>query len=122
MNWTEQDLQMKNKIKFKPANYLINWPNGTISIITADNADELFWRMDQEGDPTFPDIEIYILPEYFHIGTQLINGQIEFSNYEDEELKRYTFPKNFSSKALQRAYPNASRNTISHIKSVIGIT
>jgi hypothetical protein len=103
-------------------NYLINWPNGTISIITANTPDELFWRMDEEGDPTSPDVEIYILPEYFHIGTQLIDGKIEFSNYEDEDLKRYRFSKNFSSKAFQRAYPNASLDTISDIKSEINIT
>lgn len=103
-------------------NYLINWANGTISIITADNPDELFWRMEEEGVPTFPDVEIYILPEYFHIGTQLIDGKIQFSSYEDEDLKRYRFPKNFASKAFQRAYPNASLEAIESIKSQIGIT
>lgn len=103
-------------------NYLINWPNGTISIITADTPDELFWRMDEEGDPTFPDVEIYILSEHFHIGTQLIDGKIQFSSYEDEDLKRYRFPKNFADTAFQRAYPNASLETISNIKSKIGIT
>lgn len=106
----------------KSSNYLINWPDGTISIITADDPNELFWRMDQEGDPTCPDIEIYILPKYFHIGTLIIDGKIEFSNYENEELKRYRFPKNFSTKAFQKEYPNASLDTISNIKSKIGIT
>jgi hypothetical protein len=103
-------------------NYLINWPNGTISIITADNSDELFWRMDEEGDPTSPDVEIYVLPEYFHIGTQLIDGKIQFSNYEDEDLKRYRFPKGFSVKALKRAYPKASLETIENIKPHLRIT
>lgn len=85
-------------------NYLINWPNGTISIIAADNPYDLFWRMDEEGDPTCPENEIYILPERFHIGTQLIDGKIQFSNYEDDNLKRYKFPKNFTDRAFQRAY------------------
>ena len=103
-------------------NYLINWPNGTISIITADTPDDLFWRMDEEGDPTFPDVEIYILSEHFHIGTQLIDGKIQFSNYEYEDLKRYRFPKNFSEKAFKRAYPNASLETIESMKSQLRIT
>lgn len=103
-------------------NYLIYWANKTISIITADSPDELFWRMDEEGDPTFPDTKIYILPKYFHIGTQVVDGNIDFINHEDEDLKQYKFPKNFAKKAFQRAYPNTSLETISNIQSKVGIT
>lgn len=31
--------------------YIVEWPNETISIVSADNKNDLFWNIDSESDP-----------------------------------------------------------------------
>jgi len=38
--------------------YVVTWPNGTISILTANNKSELIYRLDHEGDATDVDVKI----------------------------------------------------------------
>jgi len=38
--------------------YVVTWPNGTISILTANNKSELIYRLDHEGDATLVDVKI----------------------------------------------------------------
>jgi len=38
--------------------YVVSWPNGTISILTANNKSELIYRLDHEGDATDVDVKI----------------------------------------------------------------
>jgi hypothetical protein len=32
--------------------YVAEWPDGTISIVSAESKNDLFWKLDEEGDPT----------------------------------------------------------------------
>ena len=54
--------------------YLCKWPNGTISILTANSKRELFLLLDYEGDPE--QANVYKLPNGFHISTEVINRKI----------------------------------------------
>ena len=50
--------------------YVIIWTDGTSSIIPADGAMDLAWKMDSEGDPTDSEIKIYkVKPHcnHFHL-------------------------------------------------------
>lgn len=50
--------------------YVIIWTDGTSSIIPADGAIDLAWKIDTEGDPTDPEIKIYkVKPDcnHFHL-------------------------------------------------------
>jgi hypothetical protein len=54
--------------------YLCKWPDGTISILTANSKRELFLLLDYEGDPE--KANVYKLPSRFHISTEVINRKI----------------------------------------------
>ena len=79
--------------------YLTEWPNGTISVLTADNEVDLFDQLDSEGDPT--DAKIYLMPTRFHIETDVKNGIIE-----PNELSGKGEPKEFrfSDDIFERVY------------------
>jgi hypothetical protein len=71
--------------------YLIKWPDGTISILTASCDFNLWWDADREGDVLDSRVRIYELPEDFQLGT-FINkkGKIEVNViYPCKPLKRY---------------------------------
>ena len=55
---------MKNK-----KTYLAKWPNGTVSILTADNDYDCFDKLDVE--PFDAKVKIYSLPEVFHLTTNI---------------------------------------------------
>jgi len=38
--------------------YVVTWPNGTISILTANNKSELIYRLDHEGDAFYEGVKI----------------------------------------------------------------
>lgn len=85
----------RNKIKkikkasqkpFKPGYFLIKWENGTISVLYARDEVDLFIGIDSEGDPFCA--EIYILPKYFHLTTDIKAGRILACDYV-AELKRF---------------------------------
>jgi hypothetical protein len=56
--------------------YIAKWPNGTISILQAKNMMELFWELDNEGDPTMT--QVFKVNKPFHITTNIINNEIHF--------------------------------------------
>lgn len=43
------------------------WPNGTFTVTTASNDDDLFWILDEEGNPFIA--KVYLLPTRFTITT-----------------------------------------------------
>jgi hypothetical protein len=72
--------------------YLIKWPDGTISILTASSDFNLLFDADgSEGDISDPSVRIYELPEEFYLGTCINKkGKIEVSTiYPQKPLKRY---------------------------------
>ena len=71
--------------------FLIKWPDGTISILTASSDFNLCWDADSEGDIFDPSVRVYELPEYFHLGTCVNKkGKIEVDViYPEKPLKRY---------------------------------
>ena len=79
--------------------YLAEWPNGTISVLTADNEVDLFDKLDSEGDPDVA--KIYLMPTQFHIATDVKNGDIEAN-----ELSGKGEPKEFrfSDDIFERVY------------------
>jgi hypothetical protein len=70
--------------------YLVKWANGDFSILTAENEYDLFWAVDQEGDPTGFKTKVYELPEYFHIAFEKnVKGKFvsNFINYPEGKKK-----------------------------------
>jgi hypothetical protein len=70
--------------------YLVKWPNGEFSVLTAKSEYELFWKVDQEGDPTDSKTKVYELPKNFHIAFEKnIKGKIvsNFYNYPEGKKK-----------------------------------
>jgi hypothetical protein len=46
--------------------WIAKWPDGTISIVSANNKTEAFWILDREGSPT--EAEVYqVTSKSFHI-------------------------------------------------------
>ena len=82
-------LKTKNQVKI----YIAKWPNGTISILSAKNEDDLILKLDSEGNPS--EAKIFRVPTpsgNLHITTILTeeNGEcaIEFDSGEyGEALK-----------------------------------
>jgi hypothetical protein len=74
--------------------YIAKWPNGTVSILTASDIDDLFWMLDEEGDPSAA--EIFQLKQRFHLTTDVVKGKIEFyESYKEDEpsIKKLNWPK-----------------------------
>ncbi len=73
-------------------NYLAKWPNGTITILSANSISDLYYHLDEEGDPDAADV--YKLPRKFHLITCIkkrkihsdFNGELSASN-----LQKITF-------------------------------
>lgn len=90
---------MKNSV------YIVNWPDNTISIITASNEAELFWNMNVEGDPSDPKVKIKkVIPDEngnFHITSEFIRGTLKVDTHfeNDCKLKRFRFGPDFTDDA-----------------------
>jgi len=78
--------------------YIAQWPDGTISIVSAEDRADLFWKLDSEGCPACA--KIFVVKGSYgdgvHITTKLIkkNGKhrIDFESGEHgHEIKK--FPK-----------------------------
>lgn len=63
--------------------YLAEWPDGTISVLSAENIVDLFWRLDVEGNPFAA--KVCKLPSRFHIGTVINNRRKIVTSNEDSE-------------------------------------
>lgn len=51
--------------------YIAKWPNGTITILSASNKKDLFFKLDSEGDPSCAEISRLNLGDgEIHITTQ----------------------------------------------------
>lgn len=71
---------------FKAGYFLIKWENGTISVLYASDEVDLFIGIDSEGDPFC--VEIYILPKYSHLTTDVKDGKI-LAYDQVAELKQF---------------------------------
>jgi len=72
--------------------FLVKWPNGTISILTADTNRHLYDLLDMEGDPDKA-LVYEVVPDedgHFHITTDIVKNKIKVnSNSEfNGKLKR----------------------------------
>ena len=67
--------------------YIAKWPNGTISILKANSIYDLFWRLDEEGDPC--SAKVYLLNSDFHIQTTVVNNSIivDCDDYSKKQIK-----------------------------------
>jgi hypothetical protein len=73
--------------------YLVKWPNGDFTVLTAKNEYDLFWKVDREGDPTDSETKVYELSESFQIAFEKnVKGKF-VSNFLDypERKKKVTF-------------------------------
>lgn len=88
MNKTQKMKKIKKTSPkpFKAGYFLIKWENGTISVLYASDEVNLFIGIDSEGDPFCA--EIYILPKYFHLTTDVKAGKILAYDAVDE-LKQF---------------------------------
>ena len=101
--------------------YIAKWPNGTISILTADDKIDLFDKLDREGDP-FACQLVQVNSketEHFHLTTEIKKqgdetfielDQIE----EDVNLKKVKLPKD----AFERNMARFTGSTVTEIKSI----
>jgi len=80
---------------FKDGYFLVKWGNGTISVLYAGDEVDLFIGLDSEGDPSCA--RIYILPEYFHITTDVKSGKI-LAYDQEANLKRFRFSNDIFSR------------------------
>jgi hypothetical protein len=72
--------------------YLCKWPNGTISVLTANSKRELYLLLDGEGDPE--QANVYKLPSGFHISTEVINRKISVDmcgSFEEAKWRKVKF-------------------------------
>ena len=72
--------------------YLCKWPNGTISVLTANSKRELYLLLDGEGDPE--QANIYKLPSRFYIATEVIKRKISADmggDFEQADWKKVKF-------------------------------
>ena len=68
--------------------YLVEWDNGTISIISAQNKTELFWSIDAEGDPYDTKIVELSFSNDIHITTNS-ESKIDWDlNYDSGDVKK----------------------------------
>lgn len=71
--------------------FVVKWPDGTISIVSADTVSQLFDMLDTEGDPEAATIYKMELDEngHFHIKTEIVRNKIKINtNFEvDCKLK-----------------------------------
>jgi len=98
--------------------YYCKWPNGTISILTAQNINDAFIKLDAEGNPFDENVIIYKLSTNFHIGTELIKNNDEIKISEDliddgslrsfEDLKPLKFNLETIYKELSKQNENIS--------------
>jgi hypothetical protein len=51
--------------------YIVDWPDGTISILSAESKKDLFWSIDSEADPYAPKITEVTTKYDIHIATYL---------------------------------------------------
>ena len=69
--------------------FLVKWPNGTISILTADTNRHLHDLLDTEGDPD--EALVYkVMPDedgHFHITTDIVNGKIKVDSNSEVNCK-----------------------------------
>ena len=91
--------------------YLVKWPDGSASILTAHDKVNLFDRIDMEGDPM--DCKIYEIKandDNLHLSFEIKKqGEETFiavdtaGDYcEEAKLKRVNFPTNIFAKYLSR--------------------
>ena len=69
--------------------FLVKWPNGTISILTADTNRHLYDLLDLEGDPD--EALVYeVVPDedgHFHITTDIVKGKIKVDSNSEVNCK-----------------------------------
>ena len=53
--------------------YIAKWPNGTVTILSAKNKKDLFFKLDEEGDPSDAEIEqVNFVNDDIHITTNFL--------------------------------------------------
>jgi hypothetical protein len=53
--------------------YIAKWPNGTFTILSASSKKDLFFKLDEEGDPSEAEIQhINFLNDEIHITTNFV--------------------------------------------------
>ena len=69
--------------------FLVKWPNGTVSILTADTNRHLYDLLDMEGDPDKA-LVYEVVPDedgHFHITTDIVNGKIKVDSNSEVNCK-----------------------------------
>ena len=107
--------------------YIAKWPNGTISILTAENQVDLFWQLDSEGNPSCAEIFQVTKNEYedFHIATNLEKKKnkyvISFYSNQDNDFKKTKWKKDIHIEALKELNPDLKKEDIEPILPMLDI-
>lgn len=64
--------------------YIANWPNGTISILNAANKKDLFFKLDEEGNPNDADITCVNFEDSVHITTNFKKNDNDVVEINDD--------------------------------------
>jgi hypothetical protein len=109
--------------------YIAQWPDGTITIVDAEDKTDLFWKLDTEADPIKAKIfEVPYGDGGIHITTNLTTNKkgeptIEFNSGEyGEELKRAKWPKGTTLKAMQQFVPETTEELTKQLCPQLGLT
>jgi len=92
--------------------FLAKWPDGSYSVLDAEDKVELYSKLDREGDPHCAIIFEIIFDEEdgfhlkFEVGKQhdeiFVNAEVEQEYAEPAKLKKTKFPKDIFVKYLAR--------------------
>lgn len=69
--------------------FLVKWPDGTISILTADTNRHLYDLLDTEGNPDKA-LVYEVVPDedgHFHITTDIVKGKIKVDSNSEVNCK-----------------------------------
>lgn len=105
--------------------YIAKWPDGSISILTAEDKTDLFDKLDIEGDPFCCELyEIKSENEDFHFSLEIVKQVETFIDIEpietDATLKKIKLPKDSFIKHMSRVM-NKSEKEIRAIPNLLEI-
>lgn len=115
--------------------YLVKWPDGSVSIVQADDETQLYMSLDIEGDPSCATIQKIVGCGNFHLSFNIAEQNKErfidvdlVDECEDVQLKKFKFRKDIFIKYLAKitsstvkSLKELPQNKIQEIKDNLGL-
>ncbi len=115
--------------------YLVKWPDGSASVVDAEDETDLYIQLDVEGDPSCAVIQKITGRGYIHLTFNIVKqGDEQFIDADiapessDIKLRKFSFKKDIFYKYLSRItnrsikdIKNLPQNQIQEIKNGLGL-